>query len=100
MSVPQPIVDAVNALLAPYGESYTPGGSGKLLERVRRYVSPKEAAKYMGVGMSTFYKAIREGAFRPIQVTGKKTAIDLNDVDAYMDSRRAASSRDNPRPRE
>jgi len=58
--VPDNIIAAVNALLAPYGEAFTPV-SPKQTEPTGGFLSIKDAAKYIGISRPGIYRKIRAG---------------------------------------
>lgn len=84
MNVPPHIVEACNALLAPYGESYTPSAQSS------GYLSPKDAAAYLGVSRSFFWRLVQAGDLTLIEVTpgarGKRV-IARSALDAFIASR-------------
>jgi len=64
MKIPKHIIDAVNALLAPYGETYSPSVSTS-----DGYLSMKDAAKYLGVSKAYFYRLVTKGTIPKIKLT-------------------------------
>ena len=64
--VPQHIVETINTLLTPYGESYIPGetasGSG--------YVNWSGAVKYTGLSKSTLARMVKLGRLKPPHKVG------------------------------
>lgn len=81
MSVPKHIVEAVNALLAPYGEVYTPD------KKSEGYLSMKEAVKYLGVSKSYFYRLTTQGIIPRIKLgQGQrgKVVYSKASLDAYI----------------
>ncbi len=63
MSIPPPeVVTAINTLLAPYGETYTPG----LVRPVSSsgYTNWGGAVKYTGLSKSTLQRAIKAGELK------------------------------------
>ena len=86
MTVPDNIVTAVNALLAPYGESYTPGAPSS------GYLSPKDAAAYLGVSKSYFYRLVAQKELELVKLTpGQrgKAVIARATLDAFVAAKRA-----------
>ena len=87
--VPDNIVAAINGLLAPYGETYSPG-QPEVSER-RGYVNWKGAVEYTSLSKSTLQRAIYDGRLkRPHRVAGKKTGtalFALADLDAFIRAR-------------
>ena len=86
--VPDNIVSAINGLLAPYGERYSP--NAEVQER-RGYVNWKGAVEYTSLSKSTLQRAIYDGRLkRPHKVSGKEggTALfALADLDAFIRAR-------------
>lgn len=85
MSIPKPILEAVNALLAPYGETYVPGG------KTDGYLSIKDAAKYLGISKPMLYKLVKAGRIERIKLgegVQGKAVISRQSLDAYVASRR------------
>jgi excisionase family DNA binding protein len=80
--IPKEIVTAVNALLAPYGESFTPNTVES------EYLSFPEAVSYTKLSRSTLTRAIRSGKLpRPFQPTGQRNSLMLfkrSDLDAFI----------------
>ena len=84
--IPEHVVAAVNTLLAPYGESYTPGASSS------GYVSAKDAAAYLGVSKAYFYRLVKEGKLELVKLTPchrGKAVISRAALDAFVKSKRA-----------
>lgn len=83
-TVPPEIIAAVNNILAPYGETYTPGGASS------GFLSPKDAAVYLGVSRSFFWRLVSSGTLKLVQLTpgsrGKRV-ISRAALDAYVESR-------------
>jgi hypothetical protein len=90
MKVPDHIVTAVNALLAPYGETYVPGERS---ETAAGYKSVNDACRHLGVSKSSLYKLIWAGAIHPIKLTkgarNGKVVFAVADLEAYIASCRA-----------
>lgn len=89
-NIPQHIVDTINTLLAPFGESFdtaakntVPGG----------YVNYRGAAKYTGLSVSTLRRAVESGMlkppYRPQTPDGKNraTVFSLAQLDDYIQGR-------------
>ena len=89
MSVPNEIIAAVNSLLAPYGESYTPRSESA---PASGYKSAKDAAAYLGVSKSSLYKAVRQGRIHPIKLNkaakNGKAVFAVSDLEAYISASR------------
>ena len=84
-TIPSEIVAAVNSILAPYGESYTPGASSS------GYVSAKDAAAYLGVSKAYFYRLVKEGKLELVKLTPGhrgKAVISRAALDAFVETRR------------
>lgn len=62
MKVPDHIVTAVNALLAPYGETFTQDKGGG--DPRSGYTNWSGAVKYTGLSKSTLQRAVKAGALR------------------------------------
>ena len=85
-TIPEEILTAVNALLAPYGAKFTrntePTGRG--------YTDYAGAIKYTGLSRATLYRAIRGGKLRcfcPTDATsgyGKTVRFAFDDLDSFM----------------
>lgn len=87
MIPPNEIITAVNALLAPYGEKYTPGGASAPATN-SGYTNWKGAAKYTGLSVSTLQRAVRAGELKaPHKMANGKNgavAIPYTDLDEYV----------------
>lgn len=91
--VPKPIVDAVNALLAPYGRSYDPmaleAAPPPKAIPVKGYMRAAAAAKYIGVSRMTLWRWEREGllqaAFK-LPTRNKKGVVlfAVEELDAFI----------------
>ena len=64
--VPPHIAETINTLLAPYGESYSPGGapSGS------GYVNWSGAVRYTGLSKSTLARMVKLGKLKPPHKVG------------------------------
>ncbi len=86
--IPSEIITAVNALLAPYGETFTL----KTAAPVSGYKSAKDAAAYLGVSKSSLYKAVRQGKIHPIKLNkaarNGKAVFAVSDLEAYISASR------------
>ena len=83
--IPEHVVLAVNTLLAPYGETYSP------VPRQREYLSPKEAAGYLGVSVTTLNVIVRKGSLRRIKLHSSRNGTakyEKADLDQYMNELR------------
>ena len=84
MKIPPDVLNLVNTLLAPYGESYTPGASSS------GYLSMGDAAAYLGVSKSFFYRLVAAGKIPSVKLTpGQrgKVVYAKSALDAYVASR-------------
>lgn len=64
--IPENILSAVNALLAPYGEKFVPGG-GKPAS-TGGCLCTRDAAAYLGVSRSTLWRLAKRGSVHPIKL--------------------------------
>lgn len=88
MKIPDHILAAVNGLLAPYGETFTPGQSAGCL-------SAKNAAAYLGVSKQYLYRLIASGDIERVKLTpGRqgKAVIPVASLNAFLQSRRERSA--------
>lgn len=81
--LPEHIVAAINALLAPYGVQFSP-------ERGPGYLSAKDAAAYLGVSRAFFYEVVQSGRLHVIKLTpGKrngKAVYAIAELEEYVTS--------------
>ena len=81
--IPKEIITAVNALLAPYGESFDPAATVD-----SQYLNFAEAVSYTKLSRSTLTRAIRSGKLpKPFQPTGQPNSIMLfrrSDLDSFI----------------
>ena len=84
--VPAEIVNAINAMLAPYGETYVPGG--KALTAAAGYKSARDAYLYLGISKSALYKLVADGLLHPIKLNKEarngKVVFATADLEAYI----------------
>lgn len=89
MTIPIEIITAVNALLAPYGESYHRESSGS------GCLSMKAAAAHIGVSRSFLYELVRDGTIKAVKLTPGvkrgKVVIPISELDNYIAMRRAGA---------
>jgi excisionase family DNA binding protein len=89
--VPSHILDAVNALLAPFGEKFTPGAAGTpVTTDGKGYMNWKQASCYTGLSVSTLQRAARNGHITIHKLHPGKTGsvlIAVRDLDAYIQGR-------------
>ena len=84
MKIPKHILETINTLLAPSGVSYDPDESSS------GYLSMKDAAAYLGVSKSFFYRLVASGKIASIKLTpGQrgKVVYAKSALDAYIASR-------------
>ena len=48
---------------------------------------PKEASKYLGVGLSTIWLYAKQGKFKPIKLSKRVTIFKKSDLDNFINSR-------------
>lgn len=84
MPIPAEIIAAVNALLQPYGESFTqPTASAP----TGGFLSPKDAAHYLGVSRPFLYRRIKEGQIKVHKLDPRrngKVIIARSELDRYV----------------
>ena len=86
--IPPEVVTAINTLLAPYGETYTPG----LAKTVAKsgYTNWSGAVKYTGLSKSTLQRAIRAGHLNPPHKMSESmngTALfEISELDRFIQS--------------
>lgn len=84
MTVPPHIIETINTLLAPYGESYTP----KVATAGKGYVNWAGAARYTGLSKSTLRRAVQTGRLpEPRKVNAGKngaTVFSLEQLDNFV----------------
>jgi len=88
MKIPDSILAAINTMLAPYGETFTPGQSAGCL-------SAKNAAAYLGVSKQYLYRLIASGDIERVKLTpGKqgKAVIPIASLQAFIESKRERSA--------
>lgn len=86
MNVPPHIVEACNALLAPYGVKFDPSKDAE------GYLSMKDAAKYLGISKPMLYKLVKAGRIERIKLgegVQGKAVVPRRSLDAYVSSKRA-----------
>ncbi len=86
MNVPPHIVEACNALLAPYGVKFDPNRDAE------GYLSMKDAAKYLGISKPMLYKLVKAGRIERIKLgegVQGKAVVPRRSLDAYVSSKRA-----------
>ena len=86
--VPPEVVAAINTLLAPYGETYTPGAA-KTAES-SGFVNWGGAVRHTGLSKSTLQRAIRDGRLKPPHKMSKSmngTALfEISELDRFIRS--------------
>lgn len=82
--IPPHIVDTINTLLNPFGESYIPGGAAEN----GGYVNWNGAAQYTGLSKSTLVRAVKEGRLNPPFKVGSgkngATVFARSDLDRFI----------------
>jgi len=46
---------------------------------------PKDAAKYLGVGLSTLWLYIKQGKIKAIKISERVTVIKIKELEAFVD---------------
>lgn len=86
--VPPEVVAAINTLLAPYGETYTPGLSNATEKS--GYTNWRGAVKYTGLSKSTLQRAIKDGRLKPphkMSASANGTALfEFSELDRFVRS--------------
>lgn len=86
MNIPNHIIEAVNALLAPYGERY----EGRAVESPAGYKRTADACCYLGISKSALYNLIAAGRIHPIKLNKNakngKVVFSVADLEAYIAS--------------
>lgn len=85
--IPQAVVNAVNAILEPYGEKFVPGGTA-----AGGCLNTKDAAAYLGASKSTLWRLAKRGAIHPIHLTAATVVFARADLDAYIAACRQGNS--------
>ena len=49
---------------------------------------PKEAHKYLGVGLSTLWLYVKQGKLKPIKLSDRVTIFKKDDLDSFIDSKK------------
>ena len=49
---------------------------------------PKEAHKYLGVGLSTLWLYVKQGKLKPIKLSDRVTIFKKSDLDSFIDSKK------------
>lgn len=85
--IPIEIVNAINAMLAPYGEQFSPAGG----QQTRNgYLNWSGAVKYTGLSKSTLQRAVKSGELRaPHKMAKSKNAtalFEIAELDRYIRS--------------
>lgn len=52
---------------------------------IQANLRPKEAAKYLGVGLSTLWLYIQRGEIKTIKLSGRVTIIKRDELDAFIE---------------
>lgn len=87
--VPAEIVSAVNGLLAPYGEFYSPGAQPPETAP-SGYKNVRDAYRYLGISKSALYRLVASGTIHPIKLNKSakngKVVFAVADLEAYISS--------------
>lgn len=88
-AVPQHIIDTINTILAPYGETFVPGAGGVMPAPSKGYMRYSQAAKYTNLSVPTLRRAVAAGilkAPRQPMGCGKNGAcvFAVEDLDAFL----------------
>lgn len=57
-------------------------------EDVRRLLSQKEAAAYLGISYWTIRDLIFQGEIPVVPITKRKSVVDIKDLDAYIERKK------------
>lgn len=86
MEVPPHIVETINTLLAPYGESFTPGGK----TQGKGFVNWDGASKYTGLSKSTLRRAVTLGKLKAPKKVGSgkngATLFSYDQLDSFINA--------------
>ena len=55
----------------------------------KRLLKDKEAAAYLGVGVTKFWELVKDVPFQAIKIGSKMTRFDIEDLKDYVDSLKA-----------
>ena len=78
--IPVEIVNAINAMLLPYGEKFAPA-EGREERACRGYLNWKGAVAYTGLSKSTLQRAVKAGALKaPHKMASSKNATALFEI--------------------
>lgn len=90
-TVPQAIIDAINTMLAPYGETYNPSGTATYAPG-KGYMPLGKAAAYLGISKSSILRAVKSGDLPPpYKLTASKNGAAVyavDDLDRFVRSHR------------
>lgn len=87
--VPESITSAIDALLAPFGESINSLTQSKKNNDEARYLPIDAAEKYCGVSKWTISRAVKNGKLRQIKLSPTqqgKILFDREDLDKWLKS--------------
>ena len=86
--IPIEIVNAINAMLAPYGEQFSPAGGQQTTRN--GYLNWSGAVKYTGLSKSTLQRAVKSGELKaPHKMAKSKNAtalFEIAELDRYIRS--------------
>lgn len=84
MTIPDNIIAAVNALLQPYGESFSQSTDK---EPTGGFLRPKDAAQYIGLSRPTLYRLIADGKIKVHKLGEKRNCrvvIARSELDRFV----------------
>ena len=86
-TIPKEILSAVNALLAPYGVTYTPQAEAPGPSAPEGFVNWKGAIAYTGLSRSTLQRAVKAGKLVARKLNAAKQGVVVfakADLDRYI----------------
>ncbi len=58
------------------------------MEKNMTNLRPKEAHKYLGVGLSTLWLYVKQGKLKPIKLSDRVTIFKKSDLDTFINSKK------------
>ena len=58
------------------------------MEKNMTNLRPKEAHKYLGVGLSTLWLYVKQGKLKPIKLSDRITIFKKSDLDTFINSKK------------
>ena len=55
---------------------------------MQKLLTDKQTAEYLGIGKSTLWKYVAAGDIKPVRLGQRSTRFDIDDIDAYIKSRK------------